>query len=224
MRRALVRPGNSRKRPRDHPAHHMLAHEQLPRDLARPVQLGKGDRVLVRGDLEDRVRRSVYDPLPGALVLLAQLGDDGGPGRRPVSDHAAPGATRELVEQLLRKAVRIGAKRPVEDDPADLPVPRGRVLTLGLGERHPVRGGRTTNPGRHTNPARKRGVPGAGRKPGDRPAPAQAQPLQIREPEAPDRTRDIPERVAARVAVGRRIGRRPDPQAVQHDDGGALQS
>src|ERR1051325_6299078 len=166
MRRALVRAGPSRKWPRDHPAHHMLAHEQLPRDLARAVQLRKGDRVLVRGDLEDRVRRSVHDPLPGALVLLAQLGDDGGPGRRPVPDHAAPGATRELVEQLLRKAVRISEKRPLEDDPADLPVPRGRVLTLGLGDCNPVSGRRTTNPGHTTDPGRTPGVPGVPGGPG----------------------------------------------------------
>ena len=70
------------------------------------VQLLQRDRLLVGGDLKDAVGRGVDDPVAGALVLLAELLDDLGAGGGVVADHAAPGLARELVQQLLRKAVR----------------------------------------------------------------------------------------------------------------------
>src|SRR2546421_6189608 len=51
-------------------------------------------------------------------------------------------ASREVVQQRRREAVRVCAKRPLEYHPADLPVSGGRVLPLRSGERHSVcRGG-----------------------------------------------------------------------------------
>src|SRR6266576_1437397 len=52
------------------------SYEQVARDRTRPVELVQGDRLLVSRHLEDRVGRGVDDPLPGALMLRSQLGDD----------------------------------------------------------------------------------------------------------------------------------------------------
>src|SRR6266705_1502370 len=54
----------------------VLSYEQVARDRTRPVQLVQGDGFLVSRHLEDRVGRRVHDPLPGALMLRSQLGDD----------------------------------------------------------------------------------------------------------------------------------------------------
>src|SRR4029453_11300953 len=60
----------------DDTADRILAGEDLAGDLAPLVELLERDRVDVRGDLEDRVRGRVDDPLPGALMALAELLDD----------------------------------------------------------------------------------------------------------------------------------------------------
>ena len=76
VRRALVVPGLADERPRDHAADGVLAGEDLAGDAAAVVELLERDRLLVRGDLEDRVGGRVDDPLPRLLVLLAELLDD----------------------------------------------------------------------------------------------------------------------------------------------------
>src|SRR2546425_12878450 len=92
----------------------------------------------MRGHLEDRVRRRVYDPLAGPLVRLAELRDDRRPRGGLVAQPATAGASRELVQERRREAVRIRAKRALEQHSADLPMPGGRVLPLRLGERDTV--------------------------------------------------------------------------------------
>src|SRR2546426_8834080 len=99
------------------------------------------------------------------------------------------------------------------------PMPGGRVLPLRLGERDTV-GRRRPGPGL----APGVGTTDAGRQPGDGPAPPQPQPLEVGEPQSPDRARHVAERVTPRVAVGGGVRRRADPHAVEYDDGGPLQS
>ena len=120
----------ARERPGDHAADGVLAREDLARRAAAVVELLQRDRVLVRGDLEDRVRGRVDDPLPRPLVLLPQLLDDVRAGRGLVSQHAAGGLVHERVDHVVREAVRIGRKCLRGDDPHVLPVARRRVLPL----------------------------------------------------------------------------------------------
>ena len=75
------------------------------------VELLERDRLLVRGDLEDRVGRRVDDPLAGPLVLLAELLDDLRARRGLVAEHAAPGPVHERVDHVVREAVRVGRER-----------------------------------------------------------------------------------------------------------------
>src|SRR5207244_565630 len=75
------------------------------------VQLLERHRLLVRGDLEDRVRRGVDDPLPCPLVLLAELLDDLGARRGPVTEHAAAGLIHERIDHVVAEAVRGGRER-----------------------------------------------------------------------------------------------------------------
>jgi hypothetical protein len=85
VRRPLVvtrRPG---ERPGDHAADRVRAGEDLPGDATALVELLERDRLLVRGDLEDRVRGRIDDPLARPLLLLAELLDDLRPRWRQAS-------------------------------------------------------------------------------------------------------------------------------------------
>ena len=88
------------------------------------VELLERNRLLVRGDLEDRVGARVDDPLAGPLMLLAELLDDLRPARRLVAEHAAAGAVHERVDHLVGEAVRVGRHRLRRDDAHQLPVAR----------------------------------------------------------------------------------------------------
>ena len=103
VRRAGVVARLTHERPGDHAPDRVLAGEDLSGDPAGLVELLERNRLLVRGDLEDRVGRRVHDPLAGLLVLLAELLDDLGPGRGLVAEDAPPGAVRELLDQLERE-------------------------------------------------------------------------------------------------------------------------
>jgi hypothetical protein len=74
-------------------------------------------RLLVRGHLKDAVRRGVDDPLAGALVLLAQVVQNRGARRGPVSQDAAPGPPGELRDHRIGEPVGVGRERRVEDQP-----------------------------------------------------------------------------------------------------------
>ena len=56
---------------RDHTAYEVGAVEKFSGDFAHAVELGDGDHVFVRGDLEDAVARGVDDGVAGAHVLCA---------------------------------------------------------------------------------------------------------------------------------------------------------
>ena len=207
-RRTLVRPGPAGEWPRDHAAHGVLAHQHVARRRTRPVQLLERHRPLVRRHLEDRVGGRVDDPLAGPLVLFSELRDDLRARRRLVPQPTPPGPSRELVQELSWEPLRVGPERLGQEHAADLPMPGGRVLTLRR------RKGDTV--------CRRRPYPG--RQPGDAPTHSQSQPLQVRQPQPPHPPRNIAERVRARIAVGRLVGTRADPEPVEHDDRCALQS
>ena len=186
----------------------MLSDQHVARDAARPVQLVQRHGLLVRRHLENRVRRGVHDPLAGPLVHFPQLGDDRRTGSSLVAQPSSPGPPRELVEQLPRKAVRVGAKRLREEHAAHLPVPRRAVFPRRRWKGHTV--------------CRRWSI--FGREAQYRPAAPEPQPLQVRQPQPAHRPRHVAKRVASRVPIGRVVGTRPDAEPVEHDDRCALQS
>ena len=97
-------------------------------------------------------------------MLLAQLLDNLGPGRRRVAEHRAPDRLLERLDDLRREALRIQGEGSLQDDAAHLPMPRGRVLARrALGE--PAVGGPRRGLRRHAL---------------DRGEQAEAQPLEVR--------------------------------------------
>ena len=56
---------------RDHTAYAVGAVEKFSGDFAHAVELGDGDHVFVRGDLEDAVAGGVHDRVAGAHVFRA---------------------------------------------------------------------------------------------------------------------------------------------------------
>jgi hypothetical protein len=130
VRRALVVAGGADERTRDDAAHRVPSGEDLPGDTAAVVELLERDRLLVCRDLEDGVRGRVDDPLPGLLVLLAELLDDLRARRRLVAEDAATRLVHERVDHLVGEPVRVRRERRGCDDAHHLPVARGRVLAL----------------------------------------------------------------------------------------------
>src|SRR5687768_16495831 len=111
VRRALVVAWLADERPGDDASDRMAAREDLARGTTAVVQLLERDRLLVRGDLEDRVGGRVDDPLLRLLVLLAEFLDDLGPGRRLVAEHASPGLVHERIDDVVGKTVRVRRER-----------------------------------------------------------------------------------------------------------------
>ena len=205
VRRPLVRLRLADERPRDHAPDRVLAGQDLAGDLARLVELLERDRLLVRGDLEDRVGRGVDDPFARALVLLAELLDDLRPGRGLVAEDAASGAVHERVDDVVREAVRVRRHRLRRDDAHQLPVPGRRVLALRALDQ-PAGDGRG---------ARLR------RAALERLDVAEAERLEVGKVEAADGAGDVAERVRALVPVLIGVRQRAGAHGVEHDHAGA---
>ena len=116
---------------------------------------------------------------------------------RPVAEHAAADGRLERLDDLRRKAVRVGRERLLEDDAHHLPVAGGRVLAGAALEQATVgRLGGAAPPGAGRRPRRGRAPPGwAARTP---------------------RFEDVPQRVRPLVAVGGRVRQLAGAAAVQH--------
>ena len=190
--------------PRDHAADRVLAGEDPARDPAAVVELLERDRLLVRGDLEDRVGARVDDPLAGALVLLAELLDDLRPARRDVAEHAAPGLVHERVDHLVGEPVRVGRHRLRGQDPHQLPVAGRRVLAARA----------LDEPARDRRRARLR------RAAEQRLDVAEPERLERRQVEAADGPREVAERVRALVAEVGRVRQLAGPDGIEHDHAG----
>src|SRR5260221_7000048 len=128
MRRAREVARRADERPRDYPANCVLAGEQPTRRLAHTIQLVEWDHFFVRRQLKDAVGGGVENRLAGAQMLGAELLDDRGAGRWLIAKCTATDRRFEPLDELGRKAVRIGWQRAVERDAHELPVPRRAVL------------------------------------------------------------------------------------------------
>ena len=202
VRRPLVRAWLAGERPRDHTADSVLAGEDLARDAAAGVELLQRDRVLVRGDLEDRVGARVDDPFPRSLMLFAELLDDLRAARRPVAEHTVAGPVHEGVDHLVREPERVRRHRLRRHDPHQLPVADRRVLALRTFEQA-ARNGRRARLWR--TPFERLDVPEPER-------------LQGRQVETADGPGDVGKRVRPLVAELGRIRQRAGSDGVQHND------
>ena len=136
-------------------------------------------------------------------MLLAQPGDDLGPGRGNVPQHLAPDGGLERFDHIGREALGVGGKGPVQDDAADLPVARRGVL-----------------------PRRSFGEP-AVRRPGLRLRGHAVDPREVTQPQlrqvgrvdASLRSCHVPERVRPDVAVGLGVGGPAHAEGVAHHQG-----
>ena len=160
----------------------------------------------MRGHLEDAIGGRVHDRLAGADVFLAQLLDDLGAGRRAIRQRAAPDAALELLHDLWWESVRIERKRLGEMDARHFPMPGGSVLARRCERTAAVCGGWMR--GWFDIPKRLNI--------------AQSQLRQVRQAQRAF-TGDVAQRVAAHVAVCRRVRHRADADAVQHDPGNAAE-
>ena len=204
VRRALVLPRRPEERAGDDTPDGVLAGEDLARRAAGVVELLERDRLLVRSDLEDRVRRRVDDPLARLLVLLAVLLDHLGARRRLVAEDAAPGAVHERVDHVVGEAVRVRRERHRRDDAHQLPVPRRRVLALRALEQ-PAGDGRRARLRR------------AAFERLDVPEPER---LEIGQVEATDGAGDVPQRVRALVPPLGSIRQLTRADGIEHDHAG----
>ena len=202
VRRALVVARLADERPRDHAADRVLAREDLARLPAALVQLLERDRLLVRGDLEDGVRRRVDDPLARLLVLLAELLDDLGARRRLVAEHAARRRVHERVDDVVREAVRVRRQGLRRDDAHHLPVAERRVLPFERSSSRPATAGA---PCMGATPSSGRDV-------------AEPERLHGRQVETADGARDVAEGVRALVSELCCVRQGACAHTVEHDD------
>src|SRR6266571_6146540 len=187
------------ERSRNYAAHAVRTVEQFPRDFAHPVELGDGNDVFVRGDLKHAVTRCIDNWKAGAHMLIAELFDDFGTRGRLVPKRLAANLPLKFRDDLARKTVRINGKRAVEPYASHLPMSRRGVFS-----RRVCRGLAESSSG-----------PRGRREMRERFDVRKPKPNQIRKSERP-RFGDMPERVAAGVAIIGRIGQRTDADTVQH--------
>src|SRR3954447_1820342 len=201
IRRPRVVARRPRERTGDHAADRMLAAEDIAGSLAGLVELVERNRLLVRGDLEDRVGRRVDDPLPRLLMLLAELLDDLRPRGGLVADDASARLVHERVDDVVREPVWVGREGLRRHDTHQFPVPGRRVLALRA----------LRQPAGHRGRARLR------RAPGQLLDVAEAERLHVRQIEAADGVGDVRERVRALVSVLVCVGQRAGPHGIEDD-------
>ena len=233
VRRPREMAGRADERPRDHAADAEPLADEPVGDLAVAIQLRDRHDVFVRGNLKHAVGRRVDDQRAGAHVLGAELVDDRGARRRLVAEHAAAGQARELRDDLRREAVGKRRERAVEHDAHHLPVPGDRVLPRRRLGHAAVRTERRT--GRNRGDRRDRGdlfqedlcafsaffalsAVSSGPSICTRRSRPRLRSVGIF---SGTRLRDVADRVAALIAVRRRVRQLADADAVHDDDDGA---
>ena len=176
------------ERSRDHASYCVLPGQDPASGEAVVVQLLLLHHVRMCGDLEDGVLRRVDDQLAGTKVPLAVVEDRAQPLRRRVADHAAARRALELGDHLRREPPGVhGEARHA--DAHHLPVPRGRVLPRPERPQPAVHGGLL-----------------GGLHAADRRHVSEAERLQGRHLEPPDRVGHVGERVRPLVAVLPSVG------------------
>ena len=199
--RAFVVPRLADERAGDHAPNRMPAREDLAGDAAAVVELLERDRLLVGGDLEDRVGGRVDDPLAGPLVLFSELLDDLRSRGGPVADDPAARLVHERVDHLVREAMRVCRERGRRDHAHHLPVTRGRVLALRALHQSPGNCGR----------------PGLRRAAFQRDDVSEPERLEIGQVEASDRAGHVAESVGAFVPVLRCVRQLTSADGIEHD-------
>ena len=190
----------------DHAAYTVRTVEQFSGDFAHAVQIGEGNYVLVSGDLEDAVARSVDDGLAGTDMFVAEFFDDFGAGGGLVAESFAADLFFKLVDDFFGKAVRINRKGLGEPGAGHFPVTGGGVFAGGMGGTFSVGGERSgcwgeVSEGRDVSEAKS--------------------------DEGGDIQRagfsDVAEGVATDVAVGGGVGEFADADAVENDPDHAIE-
>src|SRR5437660_6510347 len=118
---------------RDYPANFMLASQNVPRRFADFIKSFERNHFFMRGDLKHRVCRGVNDRLAGLYMFFAQLLNDLSAACRNVAEdsrHLRP--LDKLIDDRLRKAVRISRKSALQNDAGHFPVTSRRVLAVRL--------------------------------------------------------------------------------------------
>ena len=99
------------ERPGDHAADRVLAGHHLARRLADRVELGLREHVDVHRELEHRVGRGVEDQLAGLQVVRPEVLDHLRAAVGPVAAEAVTGRLLEPLDDVRRKALRVGRQR-----------------------------------------------------------------------------------------------------------------
>ena len=191
------------KRARNDAPDAVLALADFARQLAVAVQLLDRHNALVRGDLQNAVRRGVNNQLAGPDVFPAVVGDDLRAGIGLVAEDAAPPCGREFLQKLLRKTVREGGHWLLRNDAAHLPVSDDGILAAGALGHAGIRARGRFNSAFNA--------------------------VDVEQPELLHilrrklrRAADGAEGIRARVTEIGAVGRRADAEAVQHDQKYAL--
>src|SRR3954467_2285644 len=182
----------------------MRRNEHLAGDLTAAILLVEGNGLFVRGELKDRISRRVQDPCSSALVLLTELCNDLRAAANDVANDLPAGPTLELSDDVRRKTLRVRRKGPGKVYAGNLPVTRGAVLSSRC---------------RFHQPPCPGGILG-GCEPLQRADIAEAGGLKRGKIESIDGARDVPEGVAAHVAIVGGVRSAADPDAVENDDRG----
>ncbi len=198
--------GRAHKWPRDHPAHLVLAAQDGAGRFANFVQFIKRNDLFVGRDLEDAVGRRVDDGLAGRHLFSAQFIEDDGPRGRDITQPAAACFRLILGHDLVGEAVGIDREGAVHVDAHQLPM-AGRGVLAGGDLGHLAVGGSGVRLGLDSV---QNGDVG------------QSQGLQIGQMQPADGLRNVAQRVAADIAVGRGIRRFADADAVQNDNDDSL--
>src|SRR6185312_5684298 len=133
-------------------------------------------------------------------MFFTQVLDDLSPRCGNISEHARNTSLRnKLIQDRLRKSVRIKRKRLLENNPSHLPVAGGRVFPVRLQSTTTVR---TIRLGQRRHILQ-------------RPDVAETVTLQVWQTQRP-RLENVPQRIGTRVAPLRRVWHRADSRAIEH--------
>ena len=129
IRRSREGTRHAHERPSDHPVHVVRLNQHCSSSLAPLVQRRERYYLLVSRDLEYRVGRGVEYRPAGCDMFGPEPLDDLGPRCGHVAQWRLSGDPRELLNDLMRKAVGIGGEWHHGNDSRHLPMAGDRVFS-----------------------------------------------------------------------------------------------